>query len=107
MSEGAMENLKPWLQTAASICLATAGCVTLLGSSPSLGLSILLGQMETVITPAATRLLGVRWDDDCKHTSSPGRMCAPVRYRGDSPEARPSPGGSCLSFIPFPMGIQV
>lgn len=29
MSEGAMENLKPWLQTAASICLATAGCVTL------------------------------------------------------------------------------
>lgn len=38
-----MENLRPWLQTPASICLATAGCVTLARLLTTLytGLSIL------------------------------------------------------------------
>ena len=64
-----MEKLRRWLQTPTSICFTTAGCVTWAGSSPSLGLSILIGKMGTVITPAPTGLLGARWDDGCKHIS--------------------------------------
>ena len=106
MSEGAMESLRPWLQTPASICLTTVGCVTLGRLLTLSGPQHPLGQMGTVITPAATRLLGVRRDDDCEHTSPPGRMRAPVRHRGDSPEARPAQEAPVSPLFPSPRGSR-